>query len=177
VKTITKLLAKIFLAMLVLQGCGYQNPYIKNMEQDKPASTIYMTVWANQTNELGLENLIFQKTADWLQQSRHLRIIRNKDRANYLLTGRILSVDYPATAFSDQDIASTLQASVTTTYKLTDRATGNTIWEYNSLRETSYTAGSDAVRSQSSKKGALITIADELGEQIFLSITATLISE
>ncbi len=163
--------------MLVMQGCGYHNPYLKNTNSVKAAAVIYMTVWTNQTNELGLESLIFQKTADWLQQSRHLRITRDKDQADYLLTGSILAVDYPATAFSVTDVATILKARVRTSYSLTDRATGKKIWQVNdTLRQTDYEAGSDAVRSQSSKRGALATIADELGEQIYLKITATITS-
>jgi hypothetical protein len=133
-----------------------------------------MAVWANQTNELGFENLIFQKTIDWLQQSRHLRITDDKAQADYVLAGTVVSVDFPATSFSTYDVASTLQASARTTYKLTDQTTGKTIWQYDTLRETSYSAGSDAVQSQSNKKGALTTIAGELGEQIYLNITDTL---
>ena len=176
-KTSAKLLITIFFTTFILHGCGYKNPYIKNIDLNERAATIYMTIWANQTNELGLENLIFQSTADWLQQSRHLQITRNNDRADYILTGKITSVDYPATAFSTDDKASTLQATVTTTYKLTDQASGKTIWKYDSTLESSYTAGSDAVNSQSSKKIALMSIADDLGEQIYLSVTNTLTSE
>ncbi len=176
-KTTGKSLITALFALLVLQGCGYHNPYVKNINSDKPATLIHMTVWTNQTNELGLESLIFQQTADWLQQSRHLRITRDKDQADYLLTGSILAVDYPATAFSVTDVATTLKAKVKTSYRLTDRATGNTIWQVNdTLRQTDYSAGADAVRSQTSKKGALATIANELGEQIYLRITATLTS-
>ena len=177
-KTAAKPLILALFALLVMQGCGYHNPYLKKVGQDKSAAVVYMTVWTNQTNELGLESLIFQKTADWLQQSRHLQLTRDKDQADYLLTGSILSVDYPATAFSVTDVAITLQARVKTTYKLSDRATDKTIWQVSeTLRQTAYGAGSDAVRSQSNKRTALITIADELGEQIYLRITATLTGE
>ncbi|MCK4839460.1 MAG: hypothetical protein KAS94_11710 [Desulfobulbaceae bacterium] len=176
-KAAAKSLILVLFALLVICGCGYHNPYAKNVGQDKPAAVIYMTVWTNQTNELGLESLIFQKTADWLQQSRHLRITRDKDQADYLLTGLILSVDYPATAFSVTDVATTLKAKVKTSYRLSDRATGKTIWHINdTLRQTDYGAGSDAVRSQTSKRSALTTIADELAEQIYLRITATITS-
>jgi hypothetical protein len=176
-KTAAKSLIPALFALLAIQGCGYHNPYLKNVGQDKAAAVVYMTVWTNQTNELGFESLIFQESADWLQQSRHLRLTRDKDQADYLLTGTILSVDYPATAFSVSDVATTLQARVKTTYKLTDRATGKTIWQVSeTLRQTDYVAGTDAVRSQSNKRGALATIAEELGEQIYLRITATLTS-
>jgi hypothetical protein len=166
-----------FFAQLVLQGCGYHNPYLENIARDQPTAVIYMTVWTNQTNELGLEGLIFRKTADWLQQSRHLRLSKDQGQADYLLTGAILAVDYPAVAYSVTDVATTLKASIKTAYELTDRVTGKTIWRVTeTIRETNYPAGANAVRSQSNKKTALTTIAEELGEQIYLRITTTLTS-
>lgn len=175
-KNAAKSLTLIIFTLFVMQGCGYHNPYLQKVNLGKPV-IVYMTVWDNRTNELGLESLIFQKTADWLQQSRHLQLTRDKNQADYLLTGTILSVDYPATAFSVTDVATTLRAKVKTTYQLTDRASGKKIWQVSeTLRQTDYAAGSDAVRSQSNKRGALTTIANELGEQVYLRITTTLIS-
>lgn len=174
-KTTAKSLILVLWLSLVLPGCGYHNPYLRNVAADTPVAIVYMTVWDNRTNELGLESLIFRNTADWLQQSRHLRITGNKDQAAYLLDGKILLVDYPATAFAVTDVATTLQASVKVSYRLTDRATGRTIWDAGETTRTAgYAAGPDAVRSQSNKKIALTTIASELAEQIYLRITATL---
>ena len=164
-----------FIILLPLQGCGYHNPYRQKIEVGEPAAVVYMKVWDNRTNELGLDNLIYRKTADWLQQSRHLRITRDSGQADYILTGTILSVNYPATAYSATDVASTLKAEVRASYQLTGRAAGKTVWRVEeTLRQADYPAGNDAVRSQSNKKEALETIADELGEQIYLRITATL---
>lgn len=169
---------KLFGTLIILsllQSCGYHNPYLKNVEQGKPVAVIYMTNWDNRTNELGLENLIFRKTADWLEQSRHLRLTGDKNQADYILTGTILSVDYPATAYSATDVASTLKAIVRSSYQLTQLSSGNTVWKVDeSTRQTDYPAGTNAVRSQSNKRDALTTIADELGEQIYLRITTTL---
>jgi hypothetical protein len=177
VKTAAHRLISVFFTLLVLQGCGYHNPYAKNLEQDKSVTVVYMTVWTNRTNELGLESLIFQKTADWLQQSPFLRITRDREQADYLLTGTILSVDYPAAAFSVFDVATTLKAKVKSTYQLTDRITGKKIWQVSdTLRSADYAAGSDTVRSQSNKRAALTIIADELAEQIYLRTTTTLTS-
>ncbi|MFN2366589.1 MAG: LPS assembly lipoprotein LptE [Desulfurivibrionaceae bacterium] len=163
-----------FIILLPLQGCGYHNPYRQKIEGGEPAAVVYMKVWDNRTNELGLDILIYRKTADWLQQSRHLRITRDSGEADYILSGTILSVNYPATAYSATDVAFTLKAEVRASYQLTERA-GKTVWRVEeTLRQADYPAGHDAVRGQSNKKEALETIADELGEQIYLRITATL---
>ena len=110
--------------LFLLQGCGYQTPYARSINEQLPATNIHLNIWANQTNELGLENLIYQKTADWLQQSRQLKITDDKEQADYLLTGTVLSVDYPATAFTITDTAATLKATVRTTYQLLKKSSG-----------------------------------------------------
>lgn len=164
----------MILAQFLIQACGYHNPHVKAPDLDINPSRIYLPFWSNNTSEMGLESLIMQKTADWLQQSRHLLITADQGRADYILTGTILSVDYPAVAFSTGDVAQTLKARVRTAYRLTDRPSGKNVWEVaEEVREANYPAGTDALRSQSNKKGALVAIADELGEQIYLLITAT----
>lgn len=177
-KTRAGALRLIVAALLLLAGCGYHNPYSKRVAPATPVATVCLEVWENRTNELGLESLLFQKTADWLQQSRHIAITANKEEADYLLSGEILMVDYPATAFSVFDVATTLQARVKVSYRLTDRARGLTIWETGeTLRESSYPAGADAVRRQSNKKTALTSIANEVAEQVYLRVTTTLLSD
>lgn len=164
--------------LLAIQGCGYHSPYARPGSGDIPTAHIYLTVWANKTNELGFENLIYQKAADWIQQSRHLQITTDKERADYLLAGTVESVDYPATAFSTTDVAKTLKASIRASYHLTNRASGRKIWEVrNVVRELSYAAGTNALRSQSNKKAALTVVAEEIAELIYLKITDTLIAE
>lgn len=177
-KTPPRPLIIVLFTLLTLAGCGYHNPYVTNLGQEQPVALIYLTTWDNRTNELGLEGLILQKTADWLQQSRHLRLAIDKEQADYLLSGKIMSVNYPATAFSVTDVATTLQAEVKVSYRLTEQATGKLTWDAGEVgRGTSYPAGNDAVRSQSNKKNALAIIANELAEQIYIMLTATLTSD
>jgi len=173
--------------LLFIQGCGYHSPYARPGKEQLPTADVYLSVWANKTNELGLENQIYQKIVDWIQQSRHLKITTDKERADYLLEGTVESVNYPATAFSTTDVAATLKASVRTSYHLLKHSTGSKVWEVKGeIREQSYDAGTDvlisqtgteAVRSQSNKKAALTVIADEIAELVYLKITDTLIAE
>ena len=167
----------LFSTLLLLQGCGYHNPYTRTSGQDQSDATVHMSVWNNRTNEIGLENLIFQKTADWLRQIGSLQITSDPDQAAYLLSGTVLKVSYPATAFNPTSTATTLMARIMVEYKLTDRASGKTIWQTtDTAREQSYPVGKDALFSQSNKNMALEIIAEEIGEHIYLKITDTLTS-
>lgn len=162
----------------LLQGCGYQTPYARSIKEQIPPTNIHLTIWANQTNELGIENLIYQRIADWLQQSRQINLTDDKEQADYLLTGTVLSVNYPATAFTVTDTAATLKATVRTSYQLLKKSSGSKVWEVKaSVREQYYDAGADSLRSQSNKKTALTIIADEVAEQIYLRTIDTIIAE
>lgn len=158
---------------LLLYSCGYQHP------ASRPSGTgtisIHASTWENRTNELALERLLLQRTADWLQQSRSLRLEADPAQADYLLSGTIEAVSNPATAFNSNDRATTLKTWVRVTYRLLDRSSGKTIWEINdTVRERNYQAGDNSVRNRSNKEEALGVIAEEVAEQIYLKVIATL---
>ena len=161
------------LMLLVLSGCGYRHPAARQVDAgDLP---IFTGAWENRTNELALEGLLLQKTADWLQQSPRLRLEADPEQADYLLSGTIEAVNYPATAFDSSDRATTLRALVKVTYRLRQRATGQLLWEINDVvRERNFQAGDDALLQRSNKDAALAVIADELAEMIYLNVLTSL---
>jgi hypothetical protein len=165
----------LFSALLIMQACGYHNPYTGSRYQEQADVAVYISVWDNRTNEMALENLIFQKTADWLRQINSLRITTDPDRADYLLSGTVLGVDYPASAFSTTSTATTLNARIRVEYRLIERGSSKTLWQTTeTVRGSGYPVGADALRSQSNKNIALETIATEIGENIYLRLTDTL---
>ncbi len=156
---------------LLLSGCGYHNPAVASREAG--AVSIYAGTWENRTDEVALEGLLLQKTADWLQQSPLLRLESDPDDADFRLSGTIQSVSLPATAYNSNDLATTLKAWVKVTYRLTARD-GKTIWEINdTVRERNYAAGNDALHNRTNKEDALAVIADEVAEQIYLKVLIT----
>jgi hypothetical protein len=175
VRTKTVSLIWLFSALLIMQACGYHNPYTGSRYQEQADVAVYISVWDNRTNEMGLENLIFQKTADWLRQINFLRITTDQARADYLLSGTVLEVDYPASAFSATSTATTLNARIQVEYRLIERTSGKTLWQTTeTIRSSGYPVGADAIRTQSNKNPALETIATEVGEKIYLRLTDTL---
>lgn len=169
----SRLLLPILLGLLLLGGCGYHHP--ASRADGNGAVPIHAGTWENRTNEIALEGLLLQKTADWLQQSRTYRLEADPARADYRLAGTIEAVNNPATAFNSGDRATTLKAWVKVTYRLIDQRTGATLWEVSdTVRDRNYQAGEDAVSSRSGKEEALAVIAEELAEQIYLKIVASL---
>jgi len=159
--------------VFVLSGCGYHHPSVRtNDTGDLP---IFAGTWENRTNELALEGMLLQRTADWLQQSPRFRLEADPQRADYLLFGTIEAVNFPATAFDSSDRATTQRAWVKVTYRLQDRATDQLLWEiHDEVRERNFQSGQDALHQRSNKEEALAIIADELAERIYLKVLASL---
>lgn len=167
-----RLLILIFVSLL-LGSCGYHHP--ASHPVGSGTISIHAGTWENRTNEIALEGLLLQKTADWLQQSGTFRLESDPARADFLLSGTIEAVNNPATAFNSGDRATTLKAWAKVTYRLVDRTTGIILWEINdTVRDRNYQAGDDAVRNRSNKEEALAVIAEELAEQIYLKVISTL---
>lgn len=161
------------IGLLLLGGCGYHHP--ASRPDQVGAIAINAATWENRTNEIAMEGLMLQKSADWIQQSRLFRLEADPSQADYILSGTIMTVNNPATAFNSGDRATSLQAWVKISYRLTEQATGKTLWESNdTTRNRNFLAGDDAVRNRSNKEEALAVIADELAEQIYFKLLSTL---
>jgi len=165
----------LILLVLGLTGCGYRHPAVR--VNDTGDLAIYAGTWENRTNELALERLLLQKTADWIQQSSRFRLEADPLQADYLLSGTIEAVNYPAIAFDSSDRATTQRAWAKITYRLRDRVTDRLLWEINDeVRERNFQSGQDALSQRSNKEEALSVIADELAERIYLKVLASLTS-
>ncbi len=76
------------LTILLLGGCGYQNPYLTNGSVPSNARTIYLTMWPNRTNEFGLEAKIFRSQSRWFQKSGNIKLVGNRKNADFILTAK-----------------------------------------------------------------------------------------
>ncbi len=170
-----RLLFLLLALAAAVAGCGYHSPYSSKPDTGSGTTVIYLNVWENRTNELGFEGAILHSIANWLQESKHVSLTTDRDKADLLLSGSIDFIDYPATAFSGSDRATTLKARVKTSYQLIRNKTGEKVRQtQNNIREATYNVGTDAVRTQGYKKTALEEIANAIGEQIYLEIFYTL---
>lgn len=161
------------IGLLLLAGCGYHHPASRPAQVG--AIAIHATTWENRTNEIALEGLLLQKTADWIQQSRLFRLEIDPARADYIFSGTIMAVNNPATAFNSGDRATSLKAWVKVSYRLIEQSTGKTLWEINdTTRSRNFLTGDDAVRNRSNQEEALAIVADELTEQIYLKLLSSL---
>ena len=164
------------LAVLLLTcGCGYHSPYAVPDGKALPEAGIHLKVWENRTNELGLESTIGQALADWIIQSKHLRIKTSSSDADYELSGILLSTGDSGTSYDAHDLVQILKTVIHMSFTLKETKTGKIVWTVADLgRETSYSVGPNTVSTRSNKQKALTTLANETAEDIYLRIFYTL---
>ena len=128
-------------------------------------------MWPNQTNELGLETTFYHALSDWLRKTKLITLTENKADAEYVLTGKIVSVDYPEISYSSNSVANELRANLTVTFSLVEQSTGKAVWQKNNYTLNETLSNVDSLTQlQANKKIALAEIADNLAEEIYLHI-------
>jgi len=150
------------LILLVLGGCGYYFPSV----YDGPTRTIYMPAWKNRTSKLGIDINLYKSLSSWFQQSEAIILTKDKDKADLILAGEIVSIDLPSVAWGGDTVTTDVKIKLGVRYILKDLHTGKVLWEVpNELWTEDYPA---RTLSTSAENKALETIIDDLSERIYL---------
>lgn len=159
----------------LLSACGYHNPNALPESERGPVVSLYAPLWSNPTSETNLAPRLQTSLHDWLMQNKRLALVHSKEGADYLLTGKIVSMRYPGRSYDLRDTVRALKAILTVEYSVTDRATGQPIIASNLLTlEEPYVLGSTTAQTDTNKKLAQETLLDELAEQIHIRISRAL---
>ncbi len=153
---------------LLFVGCGYQNAYLatqKEMAAMKAeiGSTVplYLPMWTNRTNELGLQLSFVNALYTLFQSSDLVKLTKTSGQAEYALNGEILSI----TQGASRGIV-----LLTVAYNLKDLKSGKMVWQVpgQSFSESYYADPTNAAKAQTNKRTALETIANDLAESIYM---------
>lgn len=157
----------IFLSIAVavfLSGCGYRNPYVYS----GPDKSIYVTTWKNRTSDLQLDAQIYQELIKWFQKSGSLKITKNKEGADFILAGEIISIDIPSLAFDGTNTASDVRLTLNVRYIFKDLATERTLIEKPSESwQRTYTITGDAAETRDNANEAQELIIEDLAQSIY----------
>lgn len=147
---------------LLLGGCGYYFPGV----YDGPSKTIYMPEWKNRTSKLGIDITLYKSLSRWFQQSEAIVLTKNRDRAELILAGEILSIDLPSISWNADTVTTDVKIKIGVRYVLKNLKTGQILWEVpNELWTEDYPA---QTLSSAAENEALTTIIDDLSERIYL---------
>lgn len=163
---IKKLLISLFLLTgFGLVSCGYYNPYVYS----GPDRDIYITQWHNRTNELLLDAKIYQSLTQWYQKSGSIKVTKQKEGANLILAGEIVSIDLPSLTYGTGNDATEVKVLLTVRYILKDLDTNKVVLEVsNEIWTEEYKVGLSSSESADNEKDALKTIIDDISEKIYI---------
>lgn len=174
-KTSLRLGLLLLLSMLTLtiNGCGYRNPYVYN----GPDKVVYVTHWKNKTNELQLDNKIYQSLTRWFQKSNKIKTSNTKEGADLILAGEIMSIQLPSLSYT-QAQTSQVKVMLTIRYILKDIKTGKILIEVPSetWKENARTSSSTSLTKDNEDR-ALATIIDNFSEKIYMRALDKLAAE
>ena len=116
-----------------LTGCGYHVAGHSDL-LPKTLHTIYVPAWANASVRYRLNDSLPQDIArEFIAKTRY-QIVTKPDNADAVLTGAVLRYNAnPAIFDPATSRASVVELEVAMAVKLTEKATGKTLWENNYL--------------------------------------------
>ena len=160
---------------LAINGCGYRNPYVQQGGAAEGTKTIFLAIWPNRTNELGLETEIYRNLVSWFNKLPNIKLATSKQEADYLLTGEIRAVNVPALSYGQFDQAVEVNVILTVSYRLEEQASDAVLFQHMDIAfaETAQ-VGSDAVATRTNKNKALAIINEDLAERVYLGTVNSL---
>lgn len=163
----------LFCLVFLLQGCGYSNPYVnQSTGEDKGKKTsLYISMWKNQTGELGYQSVIRERLTYWLNKSPGWHLVQDPDQADYLVSGVIKSADFPGLSYDQYKNVNELRAEIRFGYEVRERRTGEIILtQTDPVKRETFSVNNSAAATEGAKKEALNDIADDIADEIYVRL-------
>ena len=168
----------VFLLVWLLSGCGYSSPYATQTEFAEEADgvmTLYLSMWKNQTNELGFQSMIYQDLIKWLKKSKRVRLTQDRQEAKYILEGTINSIRFEGLSYGSYEEAIEIRAITRLSYALREKETDKIVWQRtNYIRRDNFRVKNDSVITSDNKRKALADISEDVAEEIYTKIFFTI---
>jgi hypothetical protein len=151
-----------FCVFCVLGGCGYYFPNVYT----GPEKLVYMPNWKNRTDKLGIDNSMYKSLSAWFQKSEKLNLTKNRDAADLILAGEIISIDLPGIGWNTDTQTTNVKVELRLRYVLKNLKTGKILWEVpNDIWTENYNTLTDRADTEDE---AVEEILDEVSEKIYL---------
>ena len=163
-KPIFRYMLVVLTVATLLTACGYRNPYYYS----GPNRSIYVKTWPNRTNILALDSKIYQSLIKWYQKAGSLNITKDKEGADYILAGEIVSINLPSLTYSGTNTTTEVNIRLKVRYILKDLKTEKVLIEVPSETWTEeYKVSANASETRDNATEALEIIVDELSQKIY----------
>jgi Lipopolysaccharide-assembly len=163
VRIVCRLFPLIVIACIVA-ACGYRNPNIYN----GPHKNIYITEWKNRTSELGLDSKLYRSMTKWFQKSGSISTVRQKEGADLILAGEIVSLELPSLSYGANNITSEVKVRLRVRYIVKDIATNKILLEIpDQTWEETYLVSTNSSANMDNESKALDKIIEDLSQKIY----------
>lgn len=133
-----------------------------------PDKVIYITDWKNRTNELGLDSDIYKTLIRWFQKSGSIKITKDREGADLILAGEIVSIDLPSLSYGANNTATEVKVRLKVRYILKDLASGKVLMEEPGKQWTQpYLVGASTAETRDNQDEAIDTIIDDISQKIY----------
>lgn len=162
-RIVCRLFPLIVIACIVA-ACGYRNPNIYN----GPHKNIYITEWKNRTSELGLDSKLYRSMTKWFQKSGSISTVRQKEGADLILAGEIVSLELPSLSYGVNNITSEVKVRLRVRYIVKDIATNKILLEIpDQTWEETYLVSTNSSANMDNESKALDKIIEDLSQKIY----------
>jgi hypothetical protein len=145
-------------------ACGYHNPNIYN----GPHKSIYITEWKNQTSELGLDSKIYRSLTKWFQKSGSISTVRQKEGADLILAGEIVSIELPSLSYGAKRLTAEVKVRLRVRYTVREISTSKILLEISDqIWEETYLVSQVSSVNLDNESKALEKIIDDLSQKIY----------
>ncbi len=162
-RIVCRLFPLIVIACIVA-ACGYRNPNIYN----GPPKSIYITEWKNRTSELGLDSKLYRSLTKWFQKSGSISTVRQKEGADLILAGEVVSLELPSLSYGANNITSEVKVRLRVRYIVKEIASNKILLEIaDQTWEESYIASTNSSVNMDNETKALNKIIEDMSQKIY----------
>lgn len=157
-------LMPLILVACIITACGYHNPNVYS----GPPKSIYLTEWKNRTNELNLDSDIYRTLTRWFQKSGSISIVRQKEGADLILAGEIISIALPSLSYGSNLTSTEVKIVLKVRYILKEIATNKIVLEVpEDTRLEDYLLTGDSQTNSDNESEALEEMIEDLSQKIY----------
>ncbi len=162
-KTVCRLFP-LLIVVCIVAACGYRNPNIYN----GPHKSIYITEWKNRTSELGLDSKLYRSLTKWFQKSGSISTLREKQGADLILAGEIVSLELPSLSYGTNNVTSEVKVRLRVRYIVKELSTNKILLEISDQTwEESYLVSSSSSANMDNESKALDSIIEDMSQKIY----------
>lgn len=147
-----------------LAGCGYHAPGTEDKWVGEGGRTLRVELFENHTSEPYLDTILADEITAQFARSRLVEMTEQRDAADLLVTGTIMSFSSLALAYNPKDNISEYRAQLTANAKLLRRSDNTVLWQGNLSRSETYSSRDDKSLQRTSESLAARVAARRMAE-------------